>query len=323
MIKGSKLVIIASSIAIVVLMGIGTAVASAWAAPAPQATTGATRFAVIGDYGTAGQAEQDVANLVHSWNPDFILTTGDNNYPNGAASTIDRNIGQYYHDYISPYTGRYGAGADHNKFFPAMGNHDGSTASGQPYRNYFTLPNNERYYTVVQGPVQIFVLDSGAGEASSLRSTSAQGQWLRTELAASTACWRIITMHHPPYSSGIHGSNTALQWPYAQWGATAVLAGHDHDYERITGPVAGLPYFVNGIGGTSLYPALFRLTNSAVRFSGDYGAMQVDANPATNTLTFQMITRGNLLVDSYTVNGCTPSHQSTAPPNGQTSAPGR
>src|SRR5262245_65541757 len=62
-----------------------------------------TTFAVIGDYGGGGSNEQAVANLVHSWNPDFIATTGDNNYPSGDASTIDANIGQYYHDYIYPY----------------------------------------------------------------------------------------------------------------------------------------------------------------------------------------------------------------------------
>ncbi|PYV85585.1 MAG: alkaline phosphatase, partial [Acidobacteria bacterium] len=61
-----------------------------------QSTT--VRFAVIGDYGTAGQNELDVSSLVKSWNPDFIITVGDNNYPDGWASTIDRNIGQYYHD---------------------------------------------------------------------------------------------------------------------------------------------------------------------------------------------------------------------------------
>src|SRR5262249_28396187 len=69
------------------------------------------RFAVIGDYGLAGTPEQQVANLVQGWNPSLILTLGDNNYPNGDASTIDQNVGQYYHNYISPYTGSYGSGA--------------------------------------------------------------------------------------------------------------------------------------------------------------------------------------------------------------------
>ena len=54
-----------------------------------------TRFAVIGDFGLAGQPEADVAALVKSWEPDLIITTGDNNYPDGEAETIDDNIGQY------------------------------------------------------------------------------------------------------------------------------------------------------------------------------------------------------------------------------------
>src|SRR5687767_4220926 len=67
------------------------------------------RFAVVGDY-SAGQPLADVSNLVKSWNPAFITTVGDNNYPDGAASTIDANIGQYFHSFISPYKGGYGAG---------------------------------------------------------------------------------------------------------------------------------------------------------------------------------------------------------------------
>jgi len=85
---------------------------------------------VIGDYGAAyaGGAsfsnEQAVANLIKSWNPDFIITTGDNNYPYGEASTIDTNIGQFFHEYIYPYVGTFGAGAASNRFFPSIGNHE-------------------------------------------------------------------------------------------------------------------------------------------------------------------------------------------------------
>src|SRR6185503_8936631 len=107
---------------------------------AASAPLDAVRFAIIGDYGWAGQPELDVSNLVHSWNPDFIITTGDNNYDLGAASTIDPNIGQYYHDFIYPYTGSYGPGAPYNKFFPSLGNHDWYTAGAAPYLSYFTLP---------------------------------------------------------------------------------------------------------------------------------------------------------------------------------------
>jgi hypothetical protein len=118
-----------------------TPTATATRAPAPTPTPPRSiRFAVIGDYGDAGQPEIDVANRVKSWNPDFIITTGDNNYPDGAANTIDANIGQYYREFISPYTGSYGAGAPTNRFFPLPGNHDWNTPDLQPYLDYFTLP---------------------------------------------------------------------------------------------------------------------------------------------------------------------------------------
>ena len=111
---------------------------TAWA----QANT--VRFAVIGDFGVNSQSEQDVADLVASWNPEFVLALGDNNYPVGAASTIDVNIGKYYHAFISPYLGTYGAGATENRFFPCLGNHDwAGIEKDKPYRDYFALPGNE------------------------------------------------------------------------------------------------------------------------------------------------------------------------------------
>src|SRR5687768_7137395 len=57
-----------------------------------QPETTPIHFAAIGDFGMAGPAEEAVANLVKSGQPDFIITVGDNNYPRGAAETIDVNI---------------------------------------------------------------------------------------------------------------------------------------------------------------------------------------------------------------------------------------
>src|SRR5436190_18393178 len=60
------------------------------------AAQAAVRFAVIGDFGQAGPDEAAVSALVAGWQPDFVITVGDNNYPLGEASTIDQNIGQYF-----------------------------------------------------------------------------------------------------------------------------------------------------------------------------------------------------------------------------------
>jgi len=121
-------------------------------------------LAVIGDFGNGSHREEDVANMVDGWGVDYVLTVGDNNYPDGKASTIDKNIGQYYQQYIYPYQGSHGAGAEENRFFPALGNHDWNTGSVDAHLDYFTLPGNERYYDVVLGPVHLFVIDSNEEE---------------------------------------------------------------------------------------------------------------------------------------------------------------
>jgi hypothetical protein len=266
--------------------------------PSLTPSSGSTRFAVIGDYGDGSQAELDVANLLKSWNPDFVITTGDNNYPDGAANTIDAKIGQFYHEFIYPYLGAYGAGASMNRFFPSLGNHDWTTSNARPYLDYFTLPGNERYYDYVWGSVHFFVIDSDDREPDGNTSSSMQATWLHNKLAVSTSIWNIVYLHHPPYSSGsTHPSDPTLQWPFAAWGADAILAGHSHTYERIY--QNGIVYFVNGLGGGSIHTFGTPVSGSQVRYNGDYGAMLVIAN--ASQITFQFINRAGTLIDSYSL----------------------
>jgi hypothetical protein len=268
--------------------------------PSPSSTTTPNRivrFAVIGDYGTGGQFEGDVAELIKSWNPDFIITTGDNNYPLGQASTIDNRVGQFFHEYIYPYKGEYGKGVDINRFFPSLGNHDWMSGGAQPYLDYFTLPGNERYYDFARGPLHLFAIDSDSNEPDGVGSLSKQAGWLKEKLASAPETWKIVYMHQPPYSSGLHGSVEWARWPYREWGATAVLGGHDHTYERLV--IDGLVYFVNGLGGGDKYFFETILEGSQKRYNEDFGAMRVTADD--RTITFEFITRKGVLVDTYTI----------------------
>ena len=268
----------------------------------PQQANGIV-FAVIGDYGMAGQPEADVASLVKSWNPDFIVTVGDNNLPDGAAYSIDQNIGQYYHEYIFFYNGKYGSGSDTRKFFPALGNHDWHQNSPNAYTNYFDLPGNERYYDFIYGPVHFFILDSIEDEPEGNTATSGQAKWLKSALTASTSSFNLVVTHYPPYSSGKHGAVPFMQWPFKEWGADAVLAGHNHIYERLY--VNGMIYFVNGLGGDEL--GNFRssiLPESQVRYNQNYGAMRIEATSAY--MKFQFITRDNVLIDEYVLSNSIP-----------------
>ena len=259
-----------------------------------------TKFAVIGDFGLAGVNEAAVSAMVHLWDVDFILTTGDNNYETGSSSTIDANIGQYYYDFIAPYSGAYGSGsASGNQFFPSLGNHDWGTGNVQAHLDYFSLPGNERYYDFVRGPVHFFALDSDSHEPDGTSSVSAQAAWLQAAMAGATEPWKVVYFHHPPYSSSSsHGSTPGMQWPFKEWGADAVLAGHDHTYERLA--VDGLSYFVNGLGGKSKYDFGTPLPESQFQYNADYGAMLVTAAMSSITFEFYAVDGGDgTLVDRF------------------------
>jgi hypothetical protein len=255
------------------------------------------RFAVIGDYGADSAEEADVARMVRAWRPQFIVTVGDNNYPSGAAATIDKNVGKYYHEFIAPYHGSYGSGAASNHFFPTLGNHDWDAPGAAPYLDYFTLPGNERYYDVVIGTVHVFAIDSDDHEPDGNTAESKQGEWLQSRLSASRSCWDLVVMHHPPYSSGPPGGTESLQWPYRAWGADAVLAGHAHIYERLV--VDRLLYFVNGLGGAEIHAIGAPAPGSQKRYNDDFGAMLVEAT--SSQITFQFFSRAGRLIDVSTL----------------------
>jgi hypothetical protein len=262
---------------------------------------GTIRFAVIGDYGNSSTSARDVALMIDSWNPHFIATVGDNNYgngayPRGAAETIDQNIGRYYHAYISPYKGKFGPGATTNLFFPIPGHGDWDSPDGlRPYLDYFTLPGNERYYDFVWGPVHFFMLDTDEREPDGATATSIQGRWLQQKLADSKVPWKLVFTSHAPYTSHTVPDVEYMRWPFKAWGADAVLSGFYHVYERLL--VDGVPYFVNGAGGTWISNFGEIDHRSQFRYRDDFGAMLVDATDSR--ITFRFVTRKGRIVDQY------------------------
>ncbi len=274
-----------------------------------------TVFAVIGDYGMDDQNEAAVAELVSSWQPTYIITTGDDYYgPAGGKGTgkYDESTGAYYGEWLKDITTtgkRCPKGlAPVNAFFPALGNHDYTSASPGPktYLKYFKLPGdgfrntsgNERYYDFVEGPVHFFVLNSNPEEPDGTSSSSRQAVWLKKQLAASTSVWNVVYDHHPPFSSDLlHGSVPYMQWPFAAWGADAVLSGHAHAYERLERE--GVAYFVNGLGGAARYGFGFPVPGSQVRYNSDWGAQKVTVR--ADGLVFEFWNVAGELIDSYTV----------------------
>lgn len=272
-------------------------------------------FAVIGDFGFGDNNEAAVARLVSSWNPTFIVGLGDVYYSEAGGNgsgRYDNAVGRYYCPWLKNVT-TTGSSCPHgsatrNAFFTTIGNHDISDADPAPetYLDYFDFPGegftnssgNERYYDFVEGPIHFFVLNSNPDEPDGTTPDSKQALWLRTQLAASTSRWNLVIDHHPPYSSdSSHGPATWMQWPFAEWGADALLSGHAHTYERIERD--GIVYFVNGLGGAERYQFGSPVEGSRVRYAEDWGAQVVTASPTELRFDFQTV--AGTLVDTYTV----------------------
>jgi tartrate-resistant acid phosphatase type 5 len=284
----------------IVALAILVVLASAVAAPAEgrqrrsERGTGVT-IAVIGDYGTATRAAADVAELVAGWGLDAIVTVGDNYYSSAGGSGTDRYhraVGRLYCDFLHGVpAGEWcaGGGSPTNRFWPATGNHDYNEAGIASYLAYFDLPGDELVYETVIGPLHVLVLDSHRALRRP-REMRRQRAWLRSALGASTAAWRMVVAHHPPYSSGAHGSSPAMRWPFNRWGADLVVAGHDHVYEHLA--AEGIPYLVNGLGGAarSWFPR--RDPGSVRRYAADWGALRVRATDRTLDVAFVTVSGG-------------------------------
>jgi hypothetical protein len=102
-----------------------------------------------------------------------------------------------------------------------------------------------RWYSVQRGDVVVVVLDSTDP------SNPEQLSWLEETLARTDATWKLVGLHHPPYSSGFHGSATEVRDVFVprfeRYGVQLVFSGHEHDYQR-TNPINGVTYIVSGAG---------------------------------------------------------------------------
>jgi len=105
-----------------------------------------------------------------------------------------------------------------------------------------------RWWSKRVGDVQIVGLDSNDID------NPEQLAFLDEELAATDATWKVVAVHHPPYSAGYQGSSIKTREAIApivsKHGVQLVLSGHDHDYQR-SKVIDGVTYVVTGAAAGS------------------------------------------------------------------------
>ena len=196
------------------------------------AGTGATSFFVIGDTQMNGNAETDAAEIAllrqvaaHASGAQFGLQTGD---------YID-NGGNY--EMWAEMQSVFGSCFGGINMIHTLGNHEYyGDANGDAALALFGREGQDRlYYSVEYGNVYIAVVNYNADLSEAMA-------WLVQDAKASSATWKVLSIHQPPYYTNVNGGNERFQSlvPAAvdEAGIQLVFSGHDHAYAR-TQPMTG------------------------------------------------------------------------------------
>eukprot|EP00440_Ansanella_granifera_P053265 gb/GFBE01057743.1/.p1 GENE.gb/GFBE01057743.1/~~gb/GFBE01057743.1/.p1 ORF type:complete len:437 (+),score=89.97 gb/GFBE01057743.1/:1-1311(+) len=228
---------------------------------------------VIGDYGTTDQRQRDIAvglaKVAAKRDPVAIAGIGDNLYRSGA----DWNQWNVVEKWAKIYMEDDKLSSLRRPWHVITGNHDWYTDATYE-RDFTTSDYNQQYgghwqmpafwfkktYTSPSGlTVDAFYIDTviARGYSAVVKGVlhgdpqGEQRDWLRQELASSTADWKIVLGHHPVYSAGSHGRSETLLGNLdpvlRESGVPMYFAGHDHSKQIIF--FEGMNYIISGAGG--------------------------------------------------------------------------
>jgi len=237
---------------------------------APREDSGASfRFLLYGDNRTDDAAHAAVVRAMVSSASSFLVNTGDMVSNGGSKAQW-----QTFFDIEAPLTRE-------RPIFATVGNHELVDGAGLEYVRYFGPAELPKALLAPASTITGTALDAGAAQLSldqlsgTFRWSNARfflvngmvqytsgptRAWLDKVLADADSeaglVWRIVVVHHGPWSSGPHGDNALLDEAkipdlFRAHKIDIVLSGHDHIYER--GIAGGLPYMVSGGGGAPLY----------------------------------------------------------------------
>lgn len=205
-----------------------------------------------------------------------VLAVGDLVYPYGELKG--------FHKCYGPTWGRH-----RGQTYPVPGNHEYVKDAAKGYFEYWkerAMPAGKSYYSFDLGAWHVVALDSNL----IADANADQERWLRTDLAESKSRCVLGFWHHTTFSSGWHGQTPeTLPLFRAMYdaGATILITGHDHHYERFApqNPDGkadngrGIRVFVAGTGGAKLHNIAFRKPNSETYSADIWGILKLTLRP--------------------------------------------
>jgi alkaline phosphatase len=234
----------------------------------------------------------DTARLAERLDPDAVLAVGDLVYPGGDPA-----------GFTKAYASTWGRLRD--RTYPVVGNHEYLSAGARPFFRYWGSRVGPGWYSVDVAGWHVVALNGNCATVG-CGPASAQGRWLKADLARNRARCTVAFWHEPRWSSGLHGPDVATDplWRAVHAaGVDVVLGGHDHHYERFAPlsadgrPAAarlGTRQFVVGTGGRSLYPVVRNVAGSEKRVATAYGLLALRLQPTAYSWEF-VATDGRVL----------------------------
>jgi len=166
-----------------------------------------------------------------------LLAQASRKYPDAAFCTVSGDLvgmGQYRDDW-DQFFQHMGSFASRKPVAPAIGNHDTIDGLGAGlYRSLFGLPANgpralqpERAYSFTYSDTLFLILDC-------TESTEVQKPWIEQQLRTTTARWKFVVFHFPPYSDPGEYADIVRDWCplFDRHHVDFVLAGHVHELQR-------------------------------------------------------------------------------------------
>lgn len=222
----------------------------------------------VGDGADGGADSRRVVDLMDRGDAARVLSLGDV-YEAGSPEQFRRNVGEVYGPLLS-------------RIAPTPGNHDWPAhARGyDPFWRGVTGAPTPPWYAFSIGGWRLLSVNSETPD------DPRQLAWLAKEMRTAHQCV-LAFMHRPRFNAGRHGDapDTDPLWLLLQGRAALVLAGHDHNMQRLR-PVAGTALYISGAGGHSHYGVNDQDPRLAFSNDDDDGALKLDLRPGFAALTF-------------------------------------
>jgi len=230
---------------------------------------------VLGDWGTGEEGQRAMARTMAETHrespPAFVLTVGDNFYPDGVTGTDDPMWETHFE---AVYDGPFW---DQVPFQAILGNHDyhGNPDAQVAYSEVspsWSMP--ARYYALEReipggGTALVLALDT---EPVDEREPGAQGQlaWVDSLLSRTTATWVVAGGHHPAATDGWHSPSRGVReslLPLLAGRAALYLSGHNHSTELIDTGTGTLQAVCGGGGSTDNAYRVGRMEGTLAAFT--------------------------------------------------------